>query len=102
MTAITSTEGPWGSYSKSKECSSAQTNPIVGIRMQIEGIQNSGDDTAANNVYMSCWDGQPLNAAVKTNWGSLTDWAYCPPGKAVAGLQTRVEANQGGGDDTAL
>ena len=65
-------------------------------------LGGNGDDTAANNVHMNCKDGEKITAFVNTRWGGWTEYVYCPTGQAVVGIQTRVERNQGEGDDTAL
>ena len=35
-------------------------------------------------------------------WGEWSNWTDCPHGSAISGIKTRVQLNQGGGDETAL
>jgi len=35
-------------------------------------------------------------------WGSWSDWSYCPDGSYASGIRTRVERDQGWGDNTAF
>jgi hypothetical protein len=37
-----------------------------------------------------------------TNWGDWGNWAHCPSGSFVVGMQLKTEAPQGNRDDTAL
>jgi len=90
-----------GSFSPGVFCNGTD-NPLMGFDVRIEAPQGAGDDTAANDIDFYCYDGTMISAAVQTYWGSWTDIERCPPGQAVTGLLTRVEASQGAGDDTAL
>merc|ERR1712002_1205706 len=96
---ITSAQGKWGEWTGFVFCPGG---PITGIRVREEGRQGLGDDTALNDISLSCSRLFSISADVKTSWGVWKDWQYCPEGFAVAGLRTRVESPQGSGDDTAL
>jgi hypothetical protein len=113
--AITSNTGPFGAKPLTaggavnlplfSHCSTfTLANPIKGGQMRIEGNQGGGnDDTAANRVFMTCKNGENFMATpAPTNFGSLTLYKECPAGHAVCGINTGVEGNQGGGDDTTL
>ena len=103
---ITSTTGPWGFWLDVASCPGTHA-PIVSAEMQVEASQgggNSNDDTAANDVRAWCADGTFLDPLTYTGWGTWRGQVACPAGTAVCGMRTRVEGNQGGGnnDDTAL
>ena len=101
-TQITSTEGEWGEYSSFVECDNMNDNPMIGFTMRLESIQGPGDDTAANELHFFCKDNQRITADASTTFGDWTADYFCPVGKVIAGIQTRVEAPQGEGDDSAL
>lgn len=90
----------WGTFSADEFCS-GNNNPVVGFDIKIEPKQGDGDDTAANDVHLYCKSGL-LSASVNTSWGNWSPVQYCPSGKAVVGIVTRVEGKQGSEDDTAL
>jgi len=101
---ITSTQAGFGSWlATATVLPYVVSNPVVGGNMKIEGPQGSGDDTAANAVQL-----QALNSSLVTpnastafgTWGASIQ--KCPSGFAVCGVETKVEGNQGGGDDTSL
>jgi hypothetical protein len=78
-------------------------NPFVGGSMKIEGAQGSGDDTSANQVRLEDKDGGNLTVlATGTTYGTWRNHVVCPPNTAVCGIRTKLESNQGGGDDTML
>ncbi|AXP04684.1 MULTISPECIES: hypothetical protein [Pseudomonas] len=106
-TYIQSLEGKWGSWGKDHVC---REHPVIGFAIQVERFQGrdkekgSKDDTAAGNIKMNCGSqilvGDPPNA-----WGEWTGFYSCLDGtgaKKVKGFRTRVEPDQGSGDDTAL
>jgi hypothetical protein len=99
-TSITSTQGPWGGWDPQSWC--AQGQYITGARLRIEPRQGGGDDTGAVDVMFRCSDGQEITTPTALTWGDWKDWQDCPSGSAIAGIQTKVEARQGHGDDTAL
>ena len=78
------------------------THPITGGELKIESSQGGGDDTAANDLDAQCANGQWLNPTTYTSWGTWRGFAGCPPGTAVCGMKTKVEAKVGSQDDTAL
>jgi hypothetical protein len=103
---VTSTVGGWGSWQLLNNilCNNVNT-PIAGGQLRVEGSQGSGDDTSANSLKFACLGSPGTWTEVghaNNNWGSWGSQALCPGGSAVCGIQTRVEGNQGGGDDTSL
>jgi len=99
--SITSSQGPWGDWGTHAWCSSS--TPVIGFAVKEEPSQGGGDDTSLNEIALYCMGKTvALHSSVKTGWGSWKPWQRCPSGFAVAGLRTRVERPQGGGDDTAL
>ncbi|XP_064296465.1 vitelline membrane outer layer protein 1-like [Phalacrocorax carbo] len=96
----TSAEGPRGTWSAPQSCGPAQR--LVSFRLRVEAPRGPWDDTAANNLAVTCRDGQVLEGqgASAGAWGN---WSLpCPPGEGVCGLRTRVEPPQRHGDSTAL
>ena len=93
--------GYWGYWSSPRYCSGTD-NPVVGFKVKFERSQGGGDDTAANDIDLYCQKDEIISAYVRSDWGSWSTWHRCPSGMAVTGLQTRVESQQGGDDNTAL
>ena len=69
------------------------------------------DDTAANNLIMTCTEGEPLEVKVHDDvqeWGQWSKMEFCPDGTAICGIQTRLFDDYGENgvnfweDDTAL
>uniref|UniRef100_A0A8B9NAG8 Vitelline membrane outer layer 1 homolog n=1 Tax=Accipiter nisus TaxID=211598 RepID=A0A8B9NAG8_9AVES len=90
----------WGSWTYPLSCGRSQR--LVSFRLRVEAPRGLWDDTAANNLDITCSDGTVLEgqggpAGVWGNWS-----ASCPFGWGICGLQTRVEPPQRGGDDTGL
>lgn len=99
-TTIESKNGRWGTWGTKQYCIHT---PVKAFKMRIEAPQGSnGDDSAANDIELLCDYGKYISASVNTHWGSWTQSYHCPYGQAVSGLTTRVESDQGRGDDTAL
>ncbi|KAK3576978.1 hypothetical protein CHS0354_005981 [Potamilus streckersoni] len=80
--------------------------------VSFEEFRNGGaiDDTSANYVKFTCRDLTSDNNQTELAhppghglWGSYGGWSEsCPINSAICGIQTRIEASQHGGDDTAL
>ncbi|XP_070605818.1 vitelline membrane outer layer protein 1-like [Erythrolamprus reginae] len=98
---IQSAVGPWGKWTEYKYCE--QNQYLVSFSMRVEPAQGSGDDTAANNIKFTCSDGEVLKGKGR-NWGYYDEWSSrCQsPSKGICGIRTKVEEEQGSGDDTAL
>ncbi|NWT49327.1 VMO1 protein, partial [Chroicocephalus maculipennis] len=76
---------------------------VVAFRLRVEPPRGLWDDTAANNMDVTCSDGSVLEGlgGLAGTWGN---WSVpCPQGRGgVCGLRTRLEPPQRGGDDTGL
>ncbi|XP_045182470.2 vitelline membrane outer layer protein 1-like [Mercenaria mercenaria] len=109
---VTSGEGPFGSWSKEEKCQqqSGMHNFLVGFSLQVEGPQGNGDDTSANYIKFRCRNYDDNSSGSELNhppgngiWGSYGAWSdTCGRNSAICGLATKVESQQGGGDDTGL
>jgi len=89
-------------------------NGFNGFMYQYEGAPGAGDDTAANNIALSCSNIMIVGGRSRNEWmistKSPTLWGgwypngnpsleRCPMGLVICGIQTRVQYS---GDDTAL
>ena len=106
-TYIHSREGGWGAWGKDHVC---RETPVIGFAIQVERFQGkdkekgSKDDTAAGNIKMDCGS-EILTGDPPAAWGEWTGFYRCVDGNGyqkVRGFRTRVEPDQGNGDDTAL
>ena len=96
---ICSTVGPWGSWAESSTCSSG----FNAFNLKSEEEQGGWDDSAANEVILYCSSsGAGYQTSNAGPWGGWTGYKRCPSGQVFCGIQTRVEAYLGRGDDTAL
>jgi vitelline membrane outer layer protein 1 len=98
-------DGYWGSWGDQRECEG--TDLINGFVMRTEPFQGGdtiftkNDDTATNNIAMSCSGGYFITGD-GMNWGNWGDWRFCPAGTLVCGMSLKIEGRQGNGDDTGL
>lgn len=103
-TEIASTQGAWGNWGGYAHCPIGSY--IVGFRLKSESAQGGGDDTTANSISVECSGGSQLFNQLSVpgggQWGRWSNYATCPEGQGVCGIKTRVESNQGNGDDTSL
>uniref|UniRef100_A0A672S7X9 Vitelline membrane outer layer protein 1-like n=1 Tax=Sinocyclocheilus grahami TaxID=75366 RepID=A0A672S7X9_SINGR len=88
----------WGRWTDIKWCPSGFLNAFL---LLVEKPQGAGDDTAANTIAFTCSGGSLLQGD-GTNWGDWGKWSHTCVGKAICGIQSRIEEPQGEGDDTAL
>ena len=98
--SLFSSQGGWGTWGNIAVCPSGSV--VTGFSVKEEARQGGGDDTALNNIRLSCGATLSIHASVLTSWGQWKDGLHCRAGWAVIGMKTRVERSQGGGDDTAL
>ena len=99
---ISSHAGFWGSWGSRAVTNPYLTgNPWVSGKMKIEAPV-TGDDTAANQVTLKAASGLWSTPTANTGWGTWGSERSCPAGSAFCGVNTRVEGQQGTGDDTAL
>jgi hypothetical protein len=102
---ITVHEGFWGDWRK--VVAVPNRCYVIGVATRIEYPQpNGGDDTALNGIKMIYrnLDNSTTGAITVEDglWGSWAGEASVPEGSLLAGLQVRIEAPQGKGDDTAM
>ena len=93
--------GLYGSYGSAPVCAGAG-NFLTGVRIKLEAPQGAGDDTAANGVQFACKNGGSIAADNDLRYGQWSEWRFCPARTAVCGMEVKVEASRGGGDDTAM
>ncbi|XP_045597700.2 vitelline membrane outer layer protein 1 homolog [Procambarus clarkii] len=98
VATISSSVQKWGDWTGKYQCRNGRLNAF---RLRVESHQGSGDDTAADSLDMRCETGEELTGG-GNSWGTWGSWQTCPSGQVICGLQTRVEKEQGKGDDTAL
>lgn len=100
---ITSVVGSFGSWlATSTVTPYVVGNPVIGGKMKIEAPQGGGDDTAANAVSLKSLNSSFVTPNASTAFGAWGAEANCPANQAICGVMTRVEGNQGNGDDTSL
>merc|ERR1712168_665963 len=96
---ITSTVYKWGDWLGVHNCRSTYLNAF---QLRVETPQRTrviNDDTAANDMNMKCIDEELLEGH-GGHWGVWSGWQTCPEGRAICGLQTKVEGEDN--DETAL
>ena len=98
---VTSTEQKWGEWTSTQYCKDDEF--LRSAQFRSEPHQESKfDDTAGNDLNLSCTDGMVLNGHADT-WGEWSDFISCPSNTAICGISTLVEPDQGSeDDDTAL
>ena len=96
---ISSLEGRYGDYGPSAQCPGITY--MIGFKLKVEKNQGGNDDTAANAIEILCSDHTYMAPAGGGRYG---DWHFtsCPAGQWATGFRSRVEADQGGNDDTSL
>lgn len=88
--------GYWGTWGSSDYCPNG--HHVVRFKVQIEGIQHDGDDTALNAIRLECSNGQTLYSK-EAPWGHWYESPYSSEGFTSADFL--LEGNQRSGDDTA-
>ncbi|NXA24666.1 VMO1 protein, partial [Ibidorhyncha struthersii] len=89
-----------GTWSSPRSCDRGER--LVAFRLRVEAPRGLWDDTAANDMDVTCSDGTVLQGrgGPLGTWGN---WSVpCPHGWGVCGLRTRLEPPQHRGDDTGL
>jgi len=97
---VCSTVGRRGSWRTSHRSSLSGFNRF---RMKYERKQGHRDDTGANAVRLYAKGNYyTYHTSNEGKWGKWSGVKNCKSGTVICGIRTRVERNQGRGDDTAL
>ncbi|KAF2355061.1 Vitelline membrane outer layer protein I (VOMI) [Trinorchestia longiramus] len=103
---VISASGPDGDWYGMRVCTTPFVTGFRGKVLEYQGLFT--DDVAVQDFEAECNFGIEVlpgisnNKDEKFNEGEWSVWSQCPPGNAVCGLQTRVEAPQIADDDTAV
>lgn len=102
---LKSSEGAWGDDSVIKSCPAG--SGVVGFRLNIEADQGSGDDTGVSDIELYCATAAGVGKGTILGGSSAIFGTWrtpftCPSRQFVTGFRTRVEGDQGKGDDTTL
>ncbi|XP_074023948.1 vitelline membrane outer layer protein 1 homolog [Numenius arquata] len=100
--AVTSSEGPRGSWLPGVSCPIGGV--LVAFRLRVEPPRGIWDDTAATDLHGLCSDGSSLGGPGGHGgaWGNWSLPCSAPAAGGVCGIRTRLEPPQRGGDDTGL
>ena len=82
----TSLVGDIGSWISAEYCGSKSF--MTGVRFRSKDPSASLDETAGNNLDVSCDNGQTLYGN-GLYWGEWSDWVQCPANTAICGIKTR-------------
>ncbi|NWV43147.1 VMO1 protein, partial [Grantiella picta] len=75
---------------------------LESFRLQAEAPRGTWDDTAANDLQVTCSGGDVLDGGGNDR-GSWGEWSSsCPMSCGVCGLQTRVDPSYDAYDDSGL
>ncbi|KAG2486767.1 hypothetical protein HYH03_014566 [Edaphochlamys debaryana] len=101
---LTVSPGNWGDWKDWRYCLSGGRPSIIrGFQPRTELPRGDGDDTALNGIAIAC-AGYPITPSVMVWAGDWGDWygmALCPGSGYVVKANLRLEAPQGGSDDTS-
>ncbi|XP_053287661.1 vitelline membrane outer layer protein 1-like isoform X1 [Pleuronectes platessa] len=95
---VESHSGFWGEWSNPQYC---HTGVLTSFQLRVEGQQGRGDGTAANNIRFRCSSGHVLEGS-GLDWGVYGEWSKNCGHGGICGIETKMEARQGRGDDTTL
>ncbi|ODM91942.1 Vitelline membrane outer layer protein 1 [Orchesella cincta] len=99
LTPITSTVGHAGDFGIILEC--PEPAFAVGFQLRSEPNQLLYDDSAANDLKLSCSTGETLEGYGDPIFGDWTEPQHCPRSTYICGIQTQVESD-GQTDNTSL
>ncbi|KAH0625148.1 hypothetical protein JD844_033300 [Phrynosoma platyrhinos] len=89
----------WGGWTKTEICPKGN---LIAFSLQVqEYLGPVLDDSGGNNIRFNCAEGNVLTGQ-SHDWGTFGKWSPSCTVGAICGLQTKVEDDQGAGDDTAL
>ncbi|XP_036444610.1 vitelline membrane outer layer protein 1-like [Colossoma macropomum] len=91
--------GSWGTWTDPIWCPCGM---LMSFQLLVERPQGNGDDTAANNIMFQCTGSDRALVGMGMSWGEWGGWSDTCRGMGICGIQTKVEAPQGSGDDTTL
>ena len=97
---IRSAGGRWGDETNLYKCTSSN-GPLKGFKLKTLWPRDHRDEVVATDLIGICQDGTQIGPALYT-WGEWSSDFVCPANEQVVGFITRVESDQGSGDDSAL
>ncbi|XP_053165856.1 vitelline membrane outer layer protein 1-like [Hemicordylus capensis] len=96
---IESKTGPWGEWTEAKYCPKRN---LISFTLRVDKRRGFGhDNKAAVNVRFICQGGQVLTGNSYKS-GDFGPWSDRCSSSSICGLQTKVEDQQGSGDESAL
>ncbi|XP_060936552.1 vitelline membrane outer layer protein 1 homolog [Limanda limanda] len=98
ITTVESHTGYWGDWSNAQYCPSGV---LTAFQLRVEGRQGGGDDSAVNNIKFRCSSGHVLEGT-GLDWGEYGEWSQDCVNGGICGIMTKIEEEQGEGDDSAL
>ncbi|KAL3881967.1 hypothetical protein ACJMK2_028349 [Sinanodonta woodiana] len=109
---VASGQGPWGTWHSLHICPSipGELNLLTSFVLKVEPDQGGGDDTGVSAIKFTCRSTSTGSKDIILNnggddgpFGYYGSWSEsCHPGSFICGLRTKIENEQGNGDDTAL
>ncbi|XP_060936563.1 vitelline membrane outer layer protein 1 homolog [Limanda limanda] len=98
--SVESHTGYWGNWSLPQFCPSGV---LSSFQLRVEGHRGRmGDDsTAVNNIKFRCSSGRLLKGT-GTKWGLYGEWSQNCDDGGICGIETKMEEELSGGDNTAL
>ncbi|XP_060936554.1 vitelline membrane outer layer protein 1 homolog isoform X2 [Limanda limanda] len=95
---VNSHPGHWGDWSNAQYCPSGV---LTSFQLRVEGRQGGGDDSAVNNIKFRCSSDHVLEGT-GLDWGEYGEWSQVCVNGGICGIETKIEEEQGEGDDSAL
>ncbi|XP_035018760.1 vitelline membrane outer layer protein 1 homolog [Hippoglossus stenolepis] len=90
--------GFWGGWSNPQYCPSGV---LTSFQLRVEAHRGNIDDTTANNIKFRC-SSNPTLEGTGMGWGEYGPWSPTCADGGICGIETKIEGQQGRGDDTAL
>ncbi|XP_062255348.1 vitelline membrane outer layer protein 1 homolog [Platichthys flesus] len=96
---VESHPGFWGEWSNPQYCPGGV---LTSFQLRVATLRGIfADDTAVNNIKFRCSNGHELEGS-GLDWGGYGRWSQDCGHGGICGIETKMEARQGKGDDTAL